>query len=104
MDLMDDLDGAEARETVRFGLDGIEYAIDLTGDNAATLRAILSGYAAKGRRVATGRGRKTPRPADRAPDDEIPRIRRWAKENGYNPSMRGRLTQSIIDAYRQRRR
>lgn len=102
--LMDDVDGAEARETVRFGLDGIEYAIDLTGDKAATLRAILSGYTAKGRRVATGRSRKAPLSADRAPADEIPKIRQWAKENGYNPSLRGRLTQSIIDAYRQQRR
>jgi hypothetical protein len=100
---MDDVDGAEARETVRFGLDGIDYAIDLTGDKAATLRAILSGYSTRGRRVVTGRGRKTPS-ADRAPADEIPKIRQWAKENGYNPSLRGRLTQSIVDAYRQQRR
>lgn len=100
---MNDLDGEEARKTVRFGLDGVDYAIDLSQDEAATLRAILSAYTAKGRRVSGGRGRR-PRSADRDPADDIPRIRRWAQENGYNPGPRGRLTQSIIDAYRQQTR
>lgn len=30
IDLIDDLTGEEARETVRFGVDGTDYAIDLT--------------------------------------------------------------------------
>ncbi len=29
--LVDDLDGSEAQETVSFGLDGTAYEIDLTG-------------------------------------------------------------------------
>ena len=32
--LVDDLDGGSADETVRFGLDGVSYEIDLSADNA----------------------------------------------------------------------
>ena len=33
--------------------------------------------------------------------EELQRIRQWAQDNGYNPSTRGRITQSIIDAYNE---
>ena len=36
--LEDDLDGGPADETVRFGLDGGQYEIDLSNANAARLR------------------------------------------------------------------
>jgi hypothetical protein len=36
--LEDDLDGGPAAETVRFGLDGAEYEIDLSKKNAAAFR------------------------------------------------------------------
>ena len=36
--LEDDLDGGPAGETVRFGLDGAEYEIDLSKKNAAAFR------------------------------------------------------------------
>ena len=32
--LIDDLDGGEAEGTVRFGLDGAEYEIDLSAEHA----------------------------------------------------------------------
>jgi hypothetical protein len=35
--LEDDLDGGPADQTVRFGLDGAEYEIDLSARNAAAL-------------------------------------------------------------------
>lgn len=41
--LEDDLDGGPADETVRFGLDGRHYEIDLSTDNAAKLRDALAG-------------------------------------------------------------
>lgn len=40
IELIDDLDGSEATETVRFGLDGADYEIDLAGQNADELRGI----------------------------------------------------------------
>ena len=40
--LIDDLDGGEAQTTVRFGLDGTEYEIDLSAKNADALRKALA--------------------------------------------------------------
>ena len=39
--LEDDLDGGPADQTVRFGLDGAEYEIDLSVSNATAFRARL---------------------------------------------------------------
>src|SRR5262249_31647670 len=52
--LIDDLDGGEAHETVKFGLDGHFYEIDLSTKNANKLRNALAGYVESGTRV-TGR-------------------------------------------------
>ena len=41
--LVDDIDGGVAHETVRFGLDGVLYEIDLSSRNAKKLRSELSG-------------------------------------------------------------
>ncbi len=49
--LEDDLDGGPAEETVRFGLDGAHYEIDLSSANAARLRDAIRPFASKGRRV-----------------------------------------------------
>ena len=92
--LIDDLTGEEAQETVRFGLDGSNHEIDLTTDNAAKLREILSVYTDKGRKTAKGNS-----PQRTSKREEMQKIRAWAKENGHNPSSRGRLRSEIIDAY-----
>jgi Lsr2 len=39
---VDDLDGSEAEGTVRFGLDGTDYEIDLNAKNARQLRDALA--------------------------------------------------------------
>ncbi|WP_245992473.1 Lsr2 dimerization domain-containing protein [Prauserella muralis] len=59
VELLDDIDGEPAEETVRFALDGVEYDIDLSGDNADTLRTILGRYVEGGRR--TGGRKRRPR-------------------------------------------
>ncbi|WP_026533339.1 histone-like nucleoid-structuring protein Lsr2 [Arthrobacter sp. H41] len=101
--LIDDLNGEQAQETVLFSLDGVSYEIDLTGENAATLRASLTEYLAKGRKASSRRGGKTQETpgtsTSKARREETQRIRQWATDNGYTPSSRGRITQSIIDAY-----
>lgn len=95
--ILDDITGEEAAETITFGLDGVSYEIDLTADNAHELRDVLSPYLEKGRKVrgrsgAAQRSRTTTR-------DETHRIREWAQQNGYKPSSRGRISKNIIDAY-----
>jgi hypothetical protein len=56
--VLDDLTG-EAAETVEFGLDGIDYDIDLSFANADALRELLQRYADAGRR--TGGRKRRPR-------------------------------------------
>lgn len=103
--LVDDLSGDEAHETVRFALDGTDYEIDLTAQNAESLRNALSAYVDKGRKAASGKPQSSGQKAasSRSKREDTQQIRKWAQENGYNPSSRGRITQSIIDAYNESR-
>ena len=105
--LVDDLSGDEAQETVRFSLDGTDYEIDLTEENAKTLRSALGEYIDKGRKASGGGSKRSagnPKTnTARTKREDTQQIRQWAQENGYNPSSRGRITQSIIDAYNESR-
>ncbi|VXB05237.1 Lsr2 family protein [Plantibacter sp. T3] len=60
--LVDDLDGTELErgsgETIRFGVDGRIYEIDLSTDNAAALRETLQPYTEAGRRSVAVRSRR----------------------------------------------
>ena len=42
--LIDDFDAGEAEGTVRFGLDGAEYEVDLSAEHAGALRGALAPY------------------------------------------------------------
>jgi hypothetical protein len=44
--LVDDLDGGPTDQTVRFGLDGAEYEIDLSASNATAFRERLAPFTA----------------------------------------------------------
>lgn len=103
--LVDDLSGDEAQETVRFALDGTDYEIDLTTQNAESLRNALSAYVNKGRKATSGKPQSSGQKSapSRSKREDTQQIRKWAQENGYNPSSRGRITQSIIDAYNESR-
>ena len=98
--LIDDIDGATAAETIGFSLDGKQYEIDLSARNAATLRKILTPYAAAGRRLTSprhGRGR----PYRQVPTAVDPAaVRAWAIANDYEISARGRVSAAIIGEYR----
>ncbi|WP_030013703.1 MULTISPECIES: histone-like nucleoid-structuring protein Lsr2 [Micrococcales] len=98
--LEDDLEGGAADETVRFGLDGGQFEIDLTSENAAKLRDAIRPYAAKARRVQSRNSNRTAnKGTGQVRNPETALIRKWAKENGYNVSDRGRIHQEIQDAY-----
>jgi hypothetical protein len=56
---IDDLDGSAAEGTVRFGLDGTEYEIDLNTEHAQQLRDALATFVRAGRRVSSGSRRTT---------------------------------------------
>lgn len=96
--LIDDISGENAQETLRFSLDRVEYEIDLAEENAAGLRAALAPFIARGRRVRGASGNRTAG-ATTTSRQETQKIREWALANGYNPSSRGRISQDIREAY-----
>jgi hypothetical protein len=102
--LIDDIDGGDADETVRFALDGVQYEIDLSKKNAAKMRNAIAPYMGAGAKVgrggvvvgpraARGRGSAT---TDR---EQNKAIRAWAKKAGRDISDRGRIPQEIVDEY-----
>ena len=95
--LIDDIDQSDAEETVTFGLDGKEFAIDLNAKNARSLRDALAPYVAHARPVS-GRGsrRSTAKAAGGAAPSEI---RAWARENGFTVPERGRVSAEVREAY-----
>ena len=106
--LTDDLDGGEADRTVEFGLDGVNYTIDLSEKNAAKLRKALDPYLSVATRVGRSGGspltRRSPAPSTgRASRDQNQAIREWATKNGYEVSERGRIPSSIVEAYHSKR-
>src|SRR6266852_4075094 len=80
---VDDLDGSDAEGTVRFGLDGTEYEIDLNAGHARQLRDTLAAYIRAGRRVAGG-SRRPARGERRnsASGLNATEVREWAKAQG----------------------
>jgi hypothetical protein len=104
--LTDDLDGSEAGSTIEFGLDGVNYTIDLSDKNAGKLRQALEPYlkvAARVGRSTTGRiPTRSAAPASRSNRDQNQAIREWAGKNGYEVSERGRIPSAVVEAFNKR--
>jgi hypothetical protein len=103
LELVDDLDGGTADETVTFGLDGREYEIDLSNDNAQKLRETLAVYESAGRRISRrSPGTRGTHRRAAAPTDDSSVIREWAAQNGHAVNSRGRIPAHIREAYESR--
>jgi hypothetical protein len=94
--LIDDIDETDAEETVTFGLDGKEFAIDLNKKNARSLRDALAPYVAHARPITRGGRRGSVKAAGGAAPSEI---RAWARENGFDVPERGRVAAEVREAY-----
>jgi hypothetical protein len=97
--LTDDLDGTPADETVRFGVDGRDYEIDLSKKHAEELRSSLQPFIAAARRASAPRrparvpGRRTgPSPAD---------VRAWAKTEGIEVKEKGRVPAELVVRFQE---
>ena len=95
--LEDDLDGGRADETVRFGVGGTEYEIDLSKKNAKAFRAGVAPFVEHARRAGRGSRRQSARPA--AARDHSSDIRAWAKAEGIAISERGRIAAGVVAQY-----
>jgi nucleoid-associated protein Lsr2 len=107
--LTDDLDGGEADRTVEFGLDGVNYTIDLSEKNAGKLRKALDPFLNAATRVGRSTAvspvaRRGAAPSSgRASREENQAIREWANKNGHEVSERGRIPSHIVAAYHSKR-
>jgi hypothetical protein len=110
--LVDDLDGETADETVEFGIDGKNYEIDLSKENAGRLRDALAGYVSAARRsggrrrgssagTGSASGGAGTAPKGRASSDreQNQAIRDWARKRGMKVSDRGRIPAEVLEAY-----
>lgn len=100
--LVDDLDGGEADEQVQFAVDGKSYEIDLSTSNSKKLREVLAPFVKAARRAGGRRVGATSAPAARAATDreQNQAIREWAQKQGLKVSERGRISASVLDAFK----
>jgi hypothetical protein len=94
---IDDIDGSSAEGTVRFGLDGTEYEIDLNAEHAQQLREALAAYVRAGRRAGGG-SRRPARAERKAPASGLntTEVREWAKGQGIEVKDRGRVPAELV--------
>ena len=95
--LEDDLDGGPADETVRFGLGGAEYEIDLSKKNAAAFRRKVAPFIEHARKAGRGPRRRPGRTASGR--EHSGDIRAWAKDQGIAVNDRGRIPASVVAQY-----
>jgi hypothetical protein len=93
---VDDIDGSEAEGTVRFGLDGTDYEIDLNKKHADQLAKAIRPYIDAARKVSSsrrpGRGSRPARHNQSA-------VRAWARGQGLKISDRGRIPADVLAKY-----
>ena len=94
---IDDLDGSEAEGTVRFGLDGTDYEIDLNAKHAQALRDALARYVQAARRAGGGT-RRPARGGRKASGSGVDttEVREWAKAQGIDVKDRGRVPAELV--------
>lgn len=99
---IDDLDGSKADTTIRFGLGGAEYEIDLNSAHADEFRTAAKQHTEAGRKVSISARRPT-RGNARASASSGPassEVRDWAKGHGYEVKERGRIPAELVVKFR----
>ena len=94
---IDDLDGSAADSTVRFGLDGTDYEIDLSAKHTKELRNALAPFIVSARR-ASGQTQRRARTSRKAPATGVDptEVREWAKAHGIDVKNRGRVPAELV--------
>jgi hypothetical protein len=95
---IDDIDGGAAEGTVRFGLDGTEYEIDLNAQHTEELRTVLANYVAHGRK-APGTRRAFRGRRSGAGVVDTAKVREWARGQGFDIKERGRVPANVVEKY-----
>ncbi len=99
-------------QTVAFSLDGQPYEVEACEAHRNELHDAFAPYVGAARKAGSATASSAPRRSGRgsarpaAPSGggtdkaEIQRVREWARENGHKVSERGRLSSSVLEAYR----
>jgi hypothetical protein len=95
--LEDDLTGGPADQTVRFGLGGVDYEIDLSTKNAKALRTRVTPFVEHARKA--GRAPRRSAAQTSSARERSSHIRAWARDNGIAVSDRGRISASVTEQY-----
>jgi len=82
---------------VTFSLDGRDYEIDLSAENATKLRSVFEPYAEKARRTGSRRGGIPTFVTALPPANST--LRAWAQARGYRVPDRGRIPAEVKKAY-----
>lgn len=93
--LIDDIDGSEAVETIAFSVDGTEYEIDLSKNNAKAFRKAVQPYVDGGRKATARTVRRASSTVTNSRE-----IRAWATTNGVDVPARGRIPTGVQEQYR----
>ena len=102
VELVDDLDGGEADETVTFAIDGVDFMIDLSTENASRLRDTLAEYVGHARRTGGRKGRSQAAAShgtNGKPDTQA--IREWARSQGETVAERGRISHDLVVRFQE---
>ena len=100
--ITDDIDAVQgietpASETITFSFAGKNYEIDLSKENATTMRENFGFYAEHAREVSGGHSApRRPRQRNRAHSGDV---RAWAQAQGITLSDRGRIPEAIVAQY-----
>lgn len=104
--LIDDIDGTDAQESITYTLDGQDYEIDLSEENAKKFRSALAPFLEKSRTVepepvitVTPTRQTRRRGGTGSGREDIGEIREWAKAQGKEVNPRGRIKKEVIDEY-----
>lgn len=98
-ELVDDLDGKDASETVRFSYRGRDYEIDLSKKNAAAFDKALAPYVDAARKVKSTRPARRSKTTGGGPNPQD--VRAWAASQGIEVSDRGRVSAEVIRQYQE---
>ena len=95
--ITDDLDGTEGARTHRFAWGDTGYEIDMSDAHRDELLRALEPYITAARKTPTTARRRTATSSTGAAE-----VRAWARANGYQVTDRGRVPETIQQAYANR--
>lgn len=89
---------AEDTVGLTIAVDGVTYEFDTTSENKEKIvKALTEKYLSKGRKVKAGARTSSVR---KTRDYDPATVRQWASTQGIEVPARGRIPQTIVDAYR----